>query len=271
MNDKTLDEQTIVRLPVDAIVGHPDNTYDMGKRGIEELADNVLTNGGLTDIPLARELDDGTIQMLSGHRRLAAYRLLSITHPDYAEIPVRVIHNITDAQALAILHSANLYTRTISPKERRRQAAVLIEEISAMRGGVPEWKGQRASKIVAELLGVGKTSLYNDRTIEMKCSTRVKDLYDRGEISRNTALMLSKFSGEQQNEALSALDGASETTAVSNNAFLKSYFSDGASKVAAAKKLIDTLTRVKKTTGRVPNTDLVRRCIDRVSAIEGGM
>ena len=67
----------------------------MDEAGIAQLARSIREEG-LTDLPLVRKLDDGGWQMVSGHRRKAAYALLANDDPAYSRIPCRVIRGITD-------------------------------------------------------------------------------------------------------------------------------------------------------------------------------
>lgn len=88
----------VERIPIEEIADHPANAaYSMDEAGIAQLAKSIEEEG-LTDLPLVRKLDDGGWQMVSGHRRKAAYALLAKEDEKYAQIPCRVIRGITDEQ-----------------------------------------------------------------------------------------------------------------------------------------------------------------------------
>lgn len=117
-SSKTRERFPIVEIAVDAIEGHPANVaYSMDERSIKTLARSIRKDG-LTDIPLVRKLDDGSWQMISGHRRLEAFRLLAEDDEAFAKIPCRIIEGISDSQAVVLLHTANYFVRALTVTER---------------------------------------------------------------------------------------------------------------------------------------------------------
>lgn len=93
---KTQRRYPVVEIPLDDIADHPENVaYSMDETGIARLADSIREQG-LTDLPLVRKLEDGTFQMVSGHRRKAAYELLSNTDEGFDKIPCRVADGVDD-------------------------------------------------------------------------------------------------------------------------------------------------------------------------------
>ena len=90
-NAATRSDYPVERIPVSEIADHPENTaYSMDDAGIAQLAKSIEKEG-LTDLPLVRKLDDGSWQMVSGHRRKAAYAMLAEEDERYAQIPCRII------------------------------------------------------------------------------------------------------------------------------------------------------------------------------------
>lgn len=70
---RTRGRYPVSEIAVADIADHPANAaYSMDPAGIAELAESIRQDG-LTDLPLVRKVDDGTWQMVSGHRRKAAY------------------------------------------------------------------------------------------------------------------------------------------------------------------------------------------------------
>ncbi|MFQ9179778.1 MAG: ParB/RepB/Spo0J family partition protein [Eggerthella lenta] len=108
----------VERIPIEEIADHPANAaYSMDEAGIAQLAKSIEEEG-LTDLPLVRKLDDGGWQMVSGHRRKAAYALLAKEDEKYAQIPCRVIRGITDEQSVMLLHAANYFVRSLTGPRR---------------------------------------------------------------------------------------------------------------------------------------------------------
>lgn len=142
----------IVEIDVGAIEGHPANiAYSMDERSIANLARSIEKDG-LTDIPLVRKLDDGRWQMISGHRRLEAYRLLASGDDSFARIPCRVVEGLTDSQAVTLLHTANYFVRALTVTERARATEALGLEAERLRAENPDLKGMRTADIKASMV-----------------------------------------------------------------------------------------------------------------------
>lgn len=78
---RTRGRYPVPEIAVADIADHPANAaYSMDPAGIAELAESIRQDG-LTDLPLVRKVGDGSWQMVSGHRRKAAYALLAKGDP----------------------------------------------------------------------------------------------------------------------------------------------------------------------------------------------
>lgn len=151
-SSKTRERFPIVEIEVDSIEGHPANVaYSMDERSIANLAKSIKRDG-LTDIPLVRKLDDGSWQMISGHRRLEAYRRLAAEDEAFGRIPCRVIEGITDSQAITLLHTANYFVRALTITERARATEALGLEVERLREENEELQGVSSSNIKASLV-----------------------------------------------------------------------------------------------------------------------
>lgn len=151
------DRQSRQRFPVEeievaSIEDHPANdAYSMDADGIGALAESIRKNG-LTDIPLVRRKPDGGFQMISGHRRKAAYALLAKTDPAYARMPCRVVEGVDDDQAVTLLHTANYFTRQLNVVERARATQALGIQIERMRREDPATKGVPTADLKAAII-----------------------------------------------------------------------------------------------------------------------
>jgi ParB family chromosome partitioning protein len=89
-------------------VERPDNP-----QALQELADSILAHG-MIETPVAR-MFNGTVQLATGHRRLAAHRLLvEQGHPEFAQMRVRVAE-ITDEQIADIVIQENKQRQDLDP------------------------------------------------------------------------------------------------------------------------------------------------------------
>lgn len=171
---KTRERYPVVEIETDAIQDHPNNAiYSMDETEIERLAESIKRDG-LTDLPLVRKLPDGQWQMLSGHRRKAAFAMLSINDHRYDKMPCRVVDSISDAQALTLLHTANLFTRQLSVTERAAASRALGVEVEQLRESNPELRGQRTEDIKASII-----SQQTGRKVSGKTIKRQEDMAER--------------------------------------------------------------------------------------------
>ena len=124
-NASTRSDYPVERIPVGEIADHPANAaYSMDDAGIAQLARSIKEEG-LTDLPLVRKLDDGGWQMVSGHRRKAAFALLAAGDDAFSKIPCRIIEGISDEESRTLLHTANYFTRELTVMERARATQAL--------------------------------------------------------------------------------------------------------------------------------------------------
>lgn len=198
----------IEEIEVSAIEDHPGNAvYSMDEEAIGRLAESIRKDG-LTDIPLVRKLPDGGFQMISGHRRKAAYRLLAEDDESFARMPCRIVEGVTDEQATTLLHAANYFTRELSVTERAAATRALGEEVERMRRSDPGLSGMRTEDIKAEIISAqtgrkvsGKSIRRQEALasiIENDLSTGWRSLADEGRLSSEAVRMLSKVPRKEQ-------------------------------------------------------------------------
>lgn len=165
-SSSTRNDYPVEEIPVDAIADHPANAaYSMDEAGIAQLAKSIKEEG-LTDLPLVRKLDDGGWQMVSGHRRKAAYALLSEEDGRYAQIPCRIIRGITDEQSVVLLHAANYFVRSLTVTERAAASQALGVEVERMRAENPELAGVRTEDIKAAIISEQTGRKVSGKTIQ---------------------------------------------------------------------------------------------------------
>jgi ParB family chromosome partitioning protein len=209
---KTREKFPIAEIALGDIASHPANSaYSMNKAAIKSLAESIKRDG-LTDMPLVRRLEDGSFQMISGHRRKAAYELL-LEHDDtYSKLPCRIIDGIDDVKAVTLLHSANYFTRELTALERGAATRALEPEIEKLRKDNPELKGVRTSDIKASLLKAqtgqdisGRTVSYHEKIATIIDEVLIPELKDKalfGELSDRQIIRLGKCAESEQRDFL---------------------------------------------------------------------
>ena len=205
---KTRERFPVLEIDVNDIAVHPANVaYSMDASAIKQLA-NSIERDGLTDLPLVRRLDDGGYQMISGHRRLEAFRLLAKDNESFSRIPCRIVEGITDAQAITLLHTANYFVRSLTVTERAFATEALGIEAERLRAEDPSLKGKRTEDIKAEMIEQQTGRSVSGRTIlrdEKMAKTIQSDLSwnwaieaDEGRLSASSIEMLKGLPREKQ-------------------------------------------------------------------------
>jgi len=113
-------ESAIVKIPLDQLEDSPYQLrHDMDSDALAELVRSIRDHGLLNPILVRR--GPKIYQVISGHRRLAAYRRLQFaakTDADkekYAAIPARELPSVSDEQMLLLALTENILRADISP------------------------------------------------------------------------------------------------------------------------------------------------------------
>lgn len=222
-------------IPLSDIQEHPGNVaYSMDEEGIARLAESIRRDG-LTDLPLVRRLQGGGFQMISGHRRMAAFRLLSQQGPSYSKIPCRIASDVSDEQALVLLHTANFFTRSLTVTERAAATKALGIQVEQMRAADPSLAGMRTedvkARIVEEMTGrkVSGKTIKREEALADKVAGLIPEWRDAAD------------SGGLSAKAVDALAGSNEAT--QRSAFEK--WSESPKSKAATTELIASMTASK--------------------------
>lgn len=211
---RTRERFRVSEIPVAEIEDHPANVaYSMDEDGIRDLAASIRRDG-ITDLPLVRRLPDGGYQMISGHRRKAAYVMLSETDPAFGKLPCRVVDGMTDEDALVLLHTANYFTRELNVLERAEASRALGAEVAKMRKADPSLKGVRTEDVKAAIISAhtgrkvsGKTVQRQERTarlVEEKLIPEWRDEAVASNLADADIERLSKMDADEQRRLFEA-------------------------------------------------------------------
>ena len=107
-----LKRERLIEIPIPLIHDFPDHPYKVkDDENMLELVESIKTRGLIQPV-LVRPLDDGTYEMVSGHRRKRAFELANIE-----KIPARVMELTRDEAILSMVDS-NLQRDEILPSEK---------------------------------------------------------------------------------------------------------------------------------------------------------
>lgn len=181
---------------------HPKNDFPITESDIQALAESIEKSGGILQFPLVRQLDDGTYQMLAGHRRRRASLLLGETADEkYFRTMCYVLEDLSDEKAELFLIDTNIQSRVMTPKLRAQKVADARGLIKTLkeRGEIDVSSVRRA---VAETTGVSESTVILQTRIAEKLDKDLLELYDQGLFTMREAYDYSGFSSETQEKIL---------------------------------------------------------------------
>lgn len=188
----------IRRVPIEKIVPSSKNRYSIAN--IEELAANIEMVGLLQN-PVVRELPDGLFEIISGHRRYHACKMLfDGGNEEYATLPCKVEADKGDAFTELQLLSANAMARELSDYEKTYQAGRIKEILLQMKKDGHKFEG-RMRDIIAQMLDVSKSQVAIMESINDHLSPELTGQFKAGDIGIAAAYELSRAPEDAQAEA----------------------------------------------------------------------
>ena len=144
-------------LPLTEIVFNPENDYadHDDEESIRKLADDIRRNGLLHNIVVSQTAPH-EYKLLSGERRLRAYRLLESETGEekYHTIYALIKRSLTPTQELIILDAANLQTRGTPAEEKKlRKAGMRFIENLKREFGISDEEAIRLTKEYSDVTG----------------------------------------------------------------------------------------------------------------------
>ena len=174
--------------------------------GVEALADDIKLNG-LLQFPLVRYMPGGKYMIISGHRRVAAIRLLAKEDPEqWKMIPVILDPDKDDTSAHIKLISANAVNRELSQGEIMKQTLKIYSLLTEQKK--KENLPGRAKKLNMSAGAVGEYM-----TIEQNLIFYLKQDFLKGELSKAVAVELSKLTTADQMNWLDRIRAGEKVTA----------------------------------------------------------
>ena len=198
-NQETLEQtgNTAVLL-LDMIYPHPDNPWDV-KPDDEDMSvlKASIEETGLQNPILVRPRPEGGYEMLSGHRRLEAFRQLGL-----CEIPA-VILDCGKEEGIAILLNSNKYRTHCSLREQCRATA--LEYNQYKHQGQPSDPGDQAELHSRETIAkrMGKSPATISRMIRLsKLAAPFFGMIEKRKLTRQAANHLAVLDAASQQELL---------------------------------------------------------------------
>lgn len=237
--------EKVQKIPISELVpfkNHPFKVVD--DEAMLRTTESIAQFGVLTPL-IARPLEDGGYEIISGHRRAHAAEAAGLT-----EVPV-IVREMDDDAATVLMVDSNLQRESILPSERafaykmkmdamKRQGErtdLQTNETSCQVG-----TKLRTDEIIAE--GLNESARNVQRFIRLtNLIPELLDMVDQKQISFNPAVELSYLTPEEQQHVIEAMDFTQAAPSLSQAQRLKKLSQEGGCTLEAMQ---DILGEVKK-------------------------
>lgn len=234
--------ERVQNIPVRELIpfkNHPFKVLD--DEAMLRTTESIAEYGVLTPL-IARPLDNGGYEIISGHRRAHAAELAGL-----AEVPV-LIRDMDDDAATVLMVDSNLQRENILPSERTFAYKMKLEAMKhqgsrsdlTLGQVVPKFK--RSTEAIAE--GTGESYKQVQRYIRLtNLVPDLLDLVDCKQISFNPAVELSYLSPEEQETFLQAMDEVQAAPSLSQAQRLKKLAQEGNFTMDAAREIMNEVKK----------------------------
>ena len=206
--------------------------------------ESIVQFGVLTPL-IARPLDDGSYEIISGHRRAHAAEAAGLS-----EVPV-IVREMDDDEATVLMVDSNLQREKILPSERAFAYKMKNEAMKSNAGRpekenvgqvVPDFFGKRTTEVIGEQAGDSYKQV--QRYIRLtNLIPELLDMVDQKKISFNPAVELSYLRPEEQLNLIEAMDYTQAVPSLSQAQRLKRLSQEGGITLEAMQ---DILGEIKK-------------------------
>ena len=236
--------ERVQSIPLSALVPfkeHPFKVVD--DEAMLRTTESIAQYGVLTPL-IARPLEDGSYEIISGHRRAHAAELAGLT-----EVPV-LVRRMDDDAATVLMVDSNLQRENILPSERAYAYKMKLEAMKHQAGRpaqenysqVGNNSGKLSSEEMAEELGTSKNQIF--RFIRLTNPIpEVLDMVDQKQISFNPAVELSYLKAEEQEMFIQAMDEVQAAPSLSQAQRLKKLSQEGGFTLDAAREIMNEVKK----------------------------
>ena len=205
--------------------------------------ESIAQYGVLTPL-IARPLEDGGYEIISGHRRAHAAEMAGL-----AEVPVLVRYMDDDA-ATVLMVDSNLQRESILPSERAFAYKMKLEAMKHQAGRPSQDNysqlgnniGKLSSEEMAEELGTSKNQIF--RFIRLtNLIPELLEMVDQKQISFNPAVELSYLAPEEQEIFMQAMDEVQAAPSLSQAQRLKKLAQEGNFTIGSAREIMNEVKK----------------------------
>ena len=204
--------------------------------------ESIAQYGVLTPL-IARPLEGGGYEIISGHRRAHAAEMAGLT-----EVPV-LVRQMDDDSATVLMVDSNLQRENILPSERAYAYKMKKDAMERTLGRpkkegqvVSNYAGKKTSEVIAE--GTGESYKQVERYIRLtNLIPELLEMVDQKQISFNPAVELSYLAPEEQEIFMQAMDEVQASPSLSQAQRLKKLAQEGDFTMDAAREIMNEVKK----------------------------
>lgn len=234
----------VQNIPINQLVPFKDHPFKVvDDEAMLRTTESIAQYGVLTPL-IARPLEDGSYEIISGHRRAHAAELAGLT-----EVPV-LVRQMDDDAATVLMVDSNLQRENILPSERAFAYKMKLEAMKHQAGRPSQDNysqvgnniGKLSSEEMAEELGTSKNQIF--RYIRLtNLIPELLELVDQKQISFNPAVELSYLAPEEQETFLAAMEEVQAAPSLSQAQRLKKLAQEGDFTMDAAREIMNEVKK----------------------------
>ena len=213
-------------IPISQISDFPEHPFKVKQdEAMLEMVESVRQYGVL--VPgLVRQLEDGSYQMVSGHRRKLASELAGRD-----TIPC-IVRDLTDDEAVIIMVDSNLQRERVLPSEKAFAYKMKLDAMRRQAGRPskenlsPLETNLRTSAVIAQATGDSRAQV--DRFIRLtNLIPEILDMVDDGRIAFRPAVELSYLTEQEQSALYDTMGREDCTPSLAQAIKMKAFSRDG--------------------------------------------
>ena len=241
-------------IPISQISDFPEHPFKVKQdEAMLEMAESVRQYGVL--VPgLVRQLDDGSYQMVSGHRRKMASELAGRD-----TIPC-IVRDLTDDEAVIIMVDSNLQRERVLPSEKAFAYKMKLDAMRRQAGrpskenGVPlghHFQQGKSREILADNSPDSNTQI--QRYIRLtNLIPEILDMVDDGRITFRPAVELSYLTEQEQSALYDTMGREDCTPSLAQAIKMKAFSRGGKLTDAVIRSIMEEEKRNQKEQFRIP-------------------
>ena len=221
---ETSNTESIINIPIDKLKDFADHPFSVRDDDAMQQTVESIREYGVLVPAIARPLEDGTYELIAGHRRKHACEVAGIQ-----TMPV-IVRDVDRNTATIIMVDSNLQRENILPSERAKAYKMKLDAIKRQGARHDLTSTQLAQKLsvekVAEEAGTSKDQIR--RYIRLtELDPELQKMVDEGKIAMTPAVEISYLKPDEQKLLIETIDSEQATPSLSQAQRMKRLSQEG--------------------------------------------